>query len=106
MTTDEFRAYYEDHHRVIGEKYLAGFASRYLRRYLNTVPDASGIHHEPEFDVLLEMWFDDDVSFQSCIEKLNEPAVAEEIAIDEEKLFDRLTKRSYIVEEHESSMRA
>lgn len=32
MSTDDFRAYYETHHRLIGEKYLSGYATRYVRR--------------------------------------------------------------------------
>ena len=39
MSTDEFRAYYETHHKKLGDRYLAGFADRYLRRYLNPFPD-------------------------------------------------------------------
>ncbi len=34
ISVAEFRAYYETKHRVIGEKYLTGFASRYVRRFL------------------------------------------------------------------------
>ena len=39
MTVAEFRAYYETHHRVIGEKYLSGFASRYMRRFITPSPE-------------------------------------------------------------------
>ncbi|MFK7733738.1 MAG: EthD domain-containing protein [Pseudomonadales bacterium] len=102
MSTERFRAYYENHHRLIGEKYLKGYASRYVRRYLNPVPDEFGELLAPEFDVLLEIWFADEVALQACMVKLNEPTVAEEIAVDEEKLFDRSLKRSYTVDENES----
>lgn len=34
LSREEFRNYYESHHRLLGEKYLAGYANRYLRRYL------------------------------------------------------------------------
>ena len=30
MTIPEFREYYENNHRVIGEKYLNGFAVKYI----------------------------------------------------------------------------
>ena len=33
MSTAAFREYYETHHRLIGEKYLSGYATRYVRRY-------------------------------------------------------------------------
>ena len=104
MSTESFRAYYEDHHRLIGEKYLNEFATRYIRRYLNSYPDKEGKIQEPEYDVLLEVWFSDDTSLKLFYEKMNEPEVAKEIEIDEENLFDRSKKRSYIVEEHESQL--
>lgn len=106
MSTGAFRKYYETHHRVIGEKYLSGYASRYMRRYLEPMAGADGKLHEPEFDVLLEIWFPDQATLQACAARLGEPSAAEEIAQDEEKLFDRSRKRSYIVEEIESPMSA
>ena len=102
MSTDEFRTYYEGHHRLIGEKYLRGYATRYVRRYLNPVPDLEGNLSQPPFDVLLEIWFPDEAAFAACGQRLSEPAVAREIVTDEEKLFDRSQKRSYMVEEYES----
>jgi hypothetical protein len=104
LTTEEFRTYYEDHHRVIGEKYLNGFAARYVRRYLDALPDHEGTLASPEFDVLLEIWFNDKASFEACSQRLNEPDIAREIIFDEEKLFDRSQKRSYLLEEYESQL--
>ncbi len=104
MSTEDFRAYYEDHHRLIGEKYLAGYATRYVRRYLNSIPDTEGNLSPPQFDVLLEIWFPDESAFRACSHRLNKPEVTREIVIDEEKLFDRSQKRSYTVEECESIM--
>jgi hypothetical protein len=104
MSTEDFRAYYEGHHRTIGEKYLKGYAARYVRRYLNAITDPEGNVSQPEFDVLLEIWFPDESTFAACRQRLNEPDTAGEIAFDEEKLFDRSQKRSYTVEECESLM--
>jgi hypothetical protein len=104
LTTEEFRAYYENHHRIIGEKYLKDFAVRYVRRYLDALPDSEGKQLAPEFDVLLEIWFSDTASFEACSQRLNEPDIAREIIIDEEKLFDCDQKRSYLVEECESQL--
>jgi hypothetical protein len=102
MSTEEFRAYYEGHHRLIGEKYLRGYATRYVRRYLNPVPDLEGNLSQPQFDVLLEIWFPDEATFAACSQRLSEPVVVREIMTDEEKLFDRSQMRSYMVEESES----
>jgi len=111
MSTQDFRSYYENYHRLIGEKYLADYAVRYVRRYLAPMPDApdapdaQGDLVEPEYDVLLEIWFPDESAFVDCANKLREPDVAREIMVDEEKLFDRSQKRKYIVEECESVLR-
>ena len=43
LSTEDFRAYYETHHRLIGEKYLAGYATRYVRRYLEPMAGADGL---------------------------------------------------------------
>ena len=42
MTIPEFREYYETKHRLIGEKYLKGYASRYMRRFTNPTVDRDG----------------------------------------------------------------
>ena len=39
LTPEAFRDYYETHHRLIGEKYLKPYATRYMRRYLSSQPD-------------------------------------------------------------------
>jgi hypothetical protein len=104
MSTKDFRAYYETHHRTIGEKYLQGYATRYVRRYLSSVPDTEGNVSQPPFEVLMEIWFPDESAFIACSQRLNEPDIAREIALDEERLFDRSQKRSYAVEEFESAL--
>ncbi len=39
MSRAEFIDYYERHHRRIGEKYLSGRALRYVRRYVQPMPN-------------------------------------------------------------------
>ena len=106
MSVEEFRDYYENHHRLIGEKYLSGYASKYLRRFTNPTPDREGNLTDPEFDVFLEIWYPDMETMQSCSEKLSEPEANKEIYTDEEKLFDTNIKnmRSYILDEFESDI--
>ena len=41
MTIPEFREYYETKHRIIGEKYLKGYATKYMRRFTNSIAMAS-----------------------------------------------------------------
>jgi len=106
LTTGEFREYYESHHRLIGEKYLAGYASKYMRRFMNPMPDRSGNLRDPEYDVLLEIWYPDQETFEACARALREPEAAKEIADDEAKLFDIRHEhmRSYLVDEYVSDM--
>jgi len=104
MSIDEFRDYYETKHRVIGEKYLSGYAIKYIRRFTEPLPDRSGSITDPEFDVLMEIWYPDMETFEACGKILQEPEIKKEINEDEEKIFDLSMMRSYIVEEHESNI--
>ena len=106
MTTDAFREYYETHHRLLGEKYLKGFATKYVRRFLDPLPDRQGVLSDPEYDVILEIWYPDAETQKACSRHLSQPDIAKEIAEDEERLFDRTRMRGYIVVEHESDMQS
>ncbi len=104
MSIAEFRDYYESKHRLIGEKYLRGYATKYIRRFIDPLPDRNGVLSDPEFDVLLEIWYPDRDAFEQCGQRLRAPDVAAEIREDEAQLFDLEHMRSYLVEEHESAM--
>ena len=104
MSVEDFRQYYESRHRRIGEKYLQGFVSHYFRQFLDPLPDRSGVISEPDYDVILHIWYPDKASFAACAKRLAETEVAAEIREDEKKLFDTRYMRSYLVEEHESDM--
>lgn len=104
MTTEAFREYYESHHKLLGEKYLKGYASKYVRRFLDPLPDRQGNLSDPEFDVILEIWYPDAETQAACSQHLSQPDIAKTIAEDEEKLFDRSKMRGYLVVEHESDI--
>ena len=104
MSIEEFRDYYETKHRVIGEKYLKGYADRYFRRFTNPTTDRDGQVRDPEYDVFLEIWYPDQATMEACGKKLSEPAIAQEIREDEEKIFDMRFMRSYLVDECESDL--
>ena len=99
MTIPEFREYYESKHRLIGEKYLKGYVTKYMRRFVDPLPDRKGELNDPDFDVILEIWYPDQEAFAACGEHLRAPEIAAEIREDEEKLFDMTYMRSYLVEE-------
>jgi len=104
MSVTEFRTYYETHHRVIGEKYLAGYAARYMRRFTNPTTDRDGQIREPEYDVFLEIWYPDEATMQACSAVLGAPAVQKEIKEDEARLFDTRYMRAYLVDESVSDL--
>lgn len=99
MSVAEFREYYESKHRLIGEKYLKGFASKYMRRFTNPTTDRDGQLRDPEYDVFLEIWYPDQETMEACGKLLGSPDAQREIREDEEKLFDMRFMRSYVVDE-------
>ncbi|GGD78959.1 EthD domain-containing protein [Croceicoccus mobilis] len=101
MSQAEFVDYYEAAHARIGEKVLAGHATRYVRRFL--MP----FGHDDEAgapDVILEIDFPDREAMDAFFVSVADPAVAAMIAEDEERLFDRPSMRSYLLDERESAL--
>ncbi len=104
MNREEFREYYESRHRLIGEKYLKGYAQKYTRRFTNPTMDRDGELRDPEYDVFLEIWYPDKETMAACGARLNEPEARKEIREDEEKLFDLSSMRAYVLDEFESDL--
>lgn len=100
MSKADFTAYYEGHHRLIGEKVLSGYASRYVRRHLHSMEG-----DEQEVDVILEIEFPDQRTMNACFAAMAEPSVMAEIVADEERLFDRDRIRSFSETAYESDLR-
>ena len=99
MSVEAFREYYETKHRVIGEKYLTGYADKYQRRFLNPTDGQDSV-----FDVILEIWYPDEATYKACSAVLAAPEARAEIIADEEQLFDRSANRFFTVDEAESSL--
>ena len=104
LNRDEFRQYYEEHHRQLGEKYLTGRACRYLRRYVCPEDPATQYGSSPDFDVLMEVWFPDQGVLQEAMTVMATPEAQAEIIADEERLFDRGKTVSFTVVEVESEL--
>ena len=101
MSKADFIAYYESQHRLIGEKVLRGYATRYIRRFLHPA-DGVDTHEDP--DVVMEIDFPDAATRDACFAAMADPALMAEIAADEEQLFDRSRIRTFAVEERGSDM--
>jgi hypothetical protein len=100
MSRADFIQYYESHHARLGEKYVPN-AVRYVRRFLDPV---AGPWSKPadEFDVMTELWFANKQEVDRAMAHLSEPKIHDEIAVDEERLFDRSRTQVYLITERES----
>jgi hypothetical protein len=101
MSKADFIAYYEAHHRLIGEKVLGGYATRYVRRFLHPT---DGIDLHEDADVILEIDFPDEATRDACFAAMSDEAMMAEIVADEEKLFDRSRIRTFALDEQESKL--
>jgi hypothetical protein len=101
MSKADFIAYYESHHRLIGEKVLRGYATRYVRRFLHP---ADGADQEHDADVVMEIDFPNEATRDACFAAMADETVMAEIVADEEKLFDRSRIRTFTVEERGSDL--
>ena len=102
MSHDEFVDYYETFHARIGEKVLAGYATRYVRRFTTPFAHDAG-PHDP--DVVMEIDFPDEATMQAFFGSLaDDPETAEMIRVDEDKLFDREMMKVYRLDERMSEM--
>lgn len=101
MSKADFIAYYESRHRLIGEKVLSGWATRYQRNHLHPMDGTDAPH---DFDVVLEIDFPDQQTCDAWLSAMADPATMAEIVEDEERLFDRSRMRTYRVETHASRL--
>jgi uncharacterized protein (TIGR02118 family) len=108
MSMDAFKDYYENHHVPLalanGGGNEAGIV-RYVRRYLTPLPHAeSGTNEELPYDVVSELWFDNEAIFRGTVDYLSTTVMNEAVIADELNLFDRPTMRMAIVEECDTPM--
>lgn len=93
MSVDAFRDYYETHHVPLVSKYSSGM-SRYVRRYIDPHPHPeTGDPGELPFDVITELWFDDEAIFRGTLRYLSTTIMPDDVVADEHNLFDRSSFR-------------
>jgi uncharacterized protein (TIGR02118 family) len=106
MTVAAFRDYYENRHVPLCAKYISGL-SRYIRRYINPLPHPeTGPVDELPFDVITELWFDDEAVFKATVDYITTTIMPDEVVEDEKNLFDRTSFRIATVVECESDLSA
>lgn len=105
LSMEDFIARYEQDHAPLGAERLRGHVIHYSRRYLHPLPSARpAAQREPDYDVVMEAWYEDRAAYDRALAALHDPAKAEEIAADEETLFDRTMIRSFSVEEFATAL--
>lgn len=104
MSMEAFRDYYENHHVPLALKYSQGIA-RYVRRYIEPQRHAeSGTNEELPYDVITELWFDDEATYKGTLDYLANNVMSDEIVTDEMNLFHRPTMRMATIVECDSDM--
>ncbi|MFV8816767.1 EthD domain-containing protein [Haliea sp. E17] len=89
ISTEEFRDYYENHHAPLCMQYAQGI-TRYVRRYIDPQPHPeTGPGNDFPFDVITELWFDDEATFRGTLAYLSTSIMPDEVIEDEKNLFDR-----------------
>lgn len=104
MTFEAFRDYYENHHAPLCAKYASGM-NRYIRRFLTPHPNPeTGATEELPFDVITELWFEDEQVFRGTVQYLATSVMPDEVVEDEKRLFDRSKLRMATVVECETGL--
>jgi hypothetical protein len=104
MTFEAFKDYYENHHAPLCAKYASG-VSRYVRRFLTPHPNPeTGATQELQFDVITELWFEEEALFRGTVQYLATSIMPHEVVEDEKQLFDRAKTRMATVVECESAL--
>ena len=103
ISVEAFRDYYENKHVPLCLKY-ASSVKRYLRRYIDPQPHPeTGPVTELPFDVITELWFDDEKVFKGTLKYITTTIMPDEVVQDEKNLFDRTSFRIATVVERETT---
>ena len=104
MSLEAFQDYYENHHVPLCLKYSTS-VNRYIRRFLTAHPNPeTGETGELPYDVITELWFEDEATFKGTVKYLATSIMPDEIVEDEKRLFDRPKLRMATVIECESKL--
>ncbi len=105
MSMDEFKEYYENIHLPIGLPKLKGQAVSHHRRYLTPIPGPDGQAPETDYDVIMELWFEDRAQFEAAMQTMQDAELLDRIAADAPNFLNRTDNPMFFVEEHETDMR-
>lgn len=104
MSIADFRRNYENVHVPLCLKYSRG-VTRYIRNYLDPVPHMdSGANDELPYDVVTELWFDDEEVWKATAHYLGTGPLPEDVLADEDNLFNRASSRAAAIIERVSAL--
>ena len=109
ISMEQFMDYYENQHsqlsKKMGAKPALPNAQRYVRRYVQPVPNPlTGEVIHPGYDCIMEIWWDSRADFEAAMKGLSDPAMLDVRKADELKLFASNSNPVCIVEEFDSGM--
>jgi uncharacterized protein (TIGR02118 family) len=100
ISREEFISYYEMCHAPLALQ-LTAMGHDYRRNYPRTARvEGRETDVAPEYDVITEVWFQDQKAYQAFTESMQNPAIRSQIVADEERFLDRARSRIYIVDEY------
>jgi uncharacterized protein (TIGR02118 family) len=106
ISVEQFRDYYETMHAPLATKYSAGI-KRYVRRYLDPQPHPeTGPGGELPYDVITELWFDDEATYRATLGYVTTAIMPDEIIADESNLFDRSSFKIATIVERDTDIAA
>lgn len=106
LSRQDFIKHYETVHAPLAETHLKHL-KRYTRRYVEWLSEPrSGVDQGLDFDVVTEMWFDSREEFNDAMAQISVPPASEELAADEDQLFDRSRLIWASVTEYDSDLQS
>jgi hypothetical protein len=101
MSVEAFRDYYETRHAPFCAQW-SNPKSRYFRRYLDPQPHPETGMNELPFDVITELWFEEQADRDRTLAYLTSSVMPDAVIEDEKNLFDRSSFRIVTVTEYET----
>ena len=96
LSAEAFIDYYETKH-IPFILSLAPGPTLYKRRYFTRGTEMEAGNGSVDFDIVTEVGFPDRAAFDAWLAEVFKPGVAERVAEDEARFFDRSRSRSYVV---------
>jgi hypothetical protein len=106
LSREQFINHYENNHVPLVRVLLPSIG-KYVRNYLSESSvsagrqeGATGSVPSPYFDVITEIWFDDQPAYDRFLAALNDKSVSQRLQEDEERFLDRSIVQTFPVAEY------